>query len=463
MSSHASVVHRWTLLAGLALLALPDTGAGEQSSIVTHHANKRLKTPISLRAKDASLSEVLQVLSERSGMNFVSGEGVHREKMTILLNKTPLDEAINILVRASGLSYEIIGNSVLIAEPEKLKEEVGQMGYVVELKYIDAEEAAEALSDISSNIKIDKGGNRLVCYTSPRVIHEVEGVIKAIDHPHILVMLETRIIELTMDRIAKYGIDWGALSPIATSVTHEGGRVLDGVLPDKWMRSTAEFTAILDLALSNGDARMLMDSKLTTTNNRTASLHIGDVIPYTVQSYNLSSSGGANLKIEKERVGVMVTMQPHVNEENQVTLTVSPEVSSIVGFKGPSSDIPQIRVRKTNTTVRVEDGQTIFIAGLIREDKTQEIKKLPLLGQIPILGRLFQHRKTDVRKTNLVMEITPRIIKDTRDFAVGSAAGRRILETDPAEIMETPASSPPRPAPRPETPPAEEEEVPEEE
>ena len=100
----------------------PQAAGADDSPVVTKLANPRLRSPITLWAKDASLSEVLKVLSEKSEMNFVAGEGVYREKITIILNKTPLDEAINLLVRAAGLSYEIIGNSVLIAEPENLKE-----------------------------------------------------------------------------------------------------------------------------------------------------------------------------------------------------------------------------------------------------------------------------------------------------------------------------------------------------
>ncbi|MBD3320457.1 MAG: hypothetical protein GF350_05100, partial [Chitinivibrionales bacterium] len=138
---------------------------------------------------------------------------------------------------------------------------------------------------------------------------------------------------------------------------------------------------------------------------------------------------------QKEEVGVKLTMTPHVNENSQVTLTVEPEVSSVIGFKGPSSDIPHVRTRKTNTTVRVEDGQTVFIAGLLREDQTTEIKRLPLLGHIPALGRLFQHRKETVVKTNLIIEITPRIIYDAKDSAIGTPEAKKFIEEDVGGIL----------------------------
>jgi type II secretory pathway component GspD/PulD (secretin) len=166
--------------------------------------------------------------------------------------------------------------------------------------------------------------------------------------------------------------------------------------------------------VTNNDASILMDSKITTTNNREASLHIGDVIPYTVQSYNMggTGSGGANQQVQKENVGVLLTMTPHVNDEEQITLQLEPEVSNIVAFIGANKDMPQTRVRKTKTTVRVKDGQTIFLAGLLSEEKSIVIDKVPLLGDIPLIGKLFQHKSEKISKKNLILEITPRILRD---------------------------------------------------
>jgi type II secretory pathway component GspD/PulD (secretin) len=152
-----------------------------ESPIITKDPNPLLRTTISLNAQDASLSEILKVLAERTSMNFVAGEGVQKAKISIILNKTPVSEAIDLIVRAAGLSYEIIGNSVLIGESGKLKDEVGQSGYVIALNYADAEEVAAMLSDLSKNIKVDKGGNRLIAYASPRVINEIERIVRSLD------------------------------------------------------------------------------------------------------------------------------------------------------------------------------------------------------------------------------------------------------------------------------------------
>jgi len=399
------------------------------SPIVSSNANPSLKAPITLNAREASLSEVLRVLADRSGMNFVVAEGVHREKISIILNNTPLDEAINLLVRASGLSYEIIGNSILIAEADKLKEEVGLSSYVVELKYAKAKEVAASLADLSKSIQVDEGGNRLICFTSPRMILEIERIVKAIDQPHTLVLLETRLIEVSMNKLGKYGIDWdllvGSETGISTAITLPAKPVKEGLNFSGGTREAMSLSTAVNLMARNGDARMLMDSKLTTTNNREASLHIGRIIPYVIQSYNLSAGGGASQQIEKEKVGIILTMTPHINDKNQITLTLTPEVSNIVDWRGPSSDIPVVMTRKTNTTVRVEDGQTVILAGLLSEEKTEAIRKLPILGDIPILGLLFQNKRIESEKTNLIIEVVPRIIRDPAEIA-------RLMRAQPA-------------------------------
>ncbi len=390
------------------------------SPVVSKDLNPLLRVPISLNAQDASLSEVLKILAERSSMNFVTGQGVQKERITIILQKTPVAEAIDLVVRAAGLSYEINGNSVLIGEPGKLNNEVGQSGYVINLNYANAEEVAGMLGDLSKNVKVDKGGNRLIAYTSPRVINEIERIVKAVDFPNIQVLLEVRLIEVSVDAMNRLGVDWAGLSPIQ-SIINNSPASLTSDLSSGWMRGQMTFRAALDLLIQNGNARLLMNSKLTTTNNREANLHIGEKIPYTIQTYNFAQGGtaGANMQVQHEEVGVKLKMMPHVNEDAEITLNLEPEVSSITGFKGPNSDLPLVKVRKISTTVRVPDGQTIFLAGLLQEEETKETHKFPVLGQIPLIGPLFTHQVNTKRKTNLIIEIKPRIIRHPEELSAG--------------------------------------------
>jgi len=390
----------------------------DYSPIVTSDPNPLLKGLISLNAKDASLSEVLKVISDKSKMNFVAGEAVKNEKITIILRNTPVGEAIDLIVRAAGLSYEIIGNSVLIGKSDILKDETGQSGYVIALNYASAPEVAAMLADFSKNVQVDKGGNRLIIYASPRVINEIERIVKSVDFPHIQILLETRIIEVSVNDEQRTGVDWGAMSPIESSISYPEGQLTDGIQARGWRRGPINLNVTLDMLIQNGDAKVLMNSKLTTTNNRPATLHIGEKIPYVIQSYNARGNvgGQAQKELKHEEVGIKIYMLPHVNEDNEITIHIEPEVSSIVGFKGPDGDLPLVKIRKTSTTVRVKDGEIVFLAGLLSEEETVEIRKLPVLGQIPLIGALFSHTFKVLKKNNLVIEIRPKIIRSPADL-----------------------------------------------
>jgi general secretion pathway protein D len=315
---------------------------------------------------------------------------------------------------------------------------------------------------LTKNIKVDKGGNRLICYASPRVIGEIERIVRAIDKPHILVLLETRLIEVSADKLNQYGFRYDLLN-----ITESPGDIGTFInLPEQPAKNAFSFngatrgemniSTAISLMVQNGDGRVLMDSKLTTTNNREASLHIGEIVPYTIQSYNLSSSGGVNQQIEKENVGVILKMTPHINDKNQITLSLAPEVSSITGWKGASADVPVVRTRKTNTTVRVEDGQTVILAGLLSEERTHTIYKVPILGQIPVLGLLFQHKREEVKKSNLIIEVVPRIIHDPAEISKymsmqlltdGGKKGKRRGSRRSARVPEVQAAPAVQPAP----------------
>jgi type II secretory pathway component GspD/PulD (secretin) len=424
-----------------ALLAFATTGlavAQETPTVISdtlHPASAvQMKLPITLKAQNANLSDILKVLADHSGMNFVTGDITSKEKISIQLNSTPLDEAIDLVVRAAGLSYEVIGNSVLIADPDKLNRgEVSQQGYVVTLNHANAKDVAAMLEKITPNIKVDEAGNRLICFTSPRILDEIVRIVKTIDQPQVMVVLETRLVEAEITVNNQYGIDWSRLSPLVSGLTHP-----DYTFAKSWTllnptsgtgsatsssgptatgnsNSSVGIDLAIDMALQDGNAKLLIDSKLATTNNHPASLYIGDVIPYEVQTYNTGASagGGAQTQVQTSETGIKIALEPHINENNQVTIKVDPEVSNIVEYLGVNKDLPHTQVRKTSTTVRVDDGKTVFIAGLLRDDDEVTITKFPILGDIPLICYLFRNKKHTKLKTNLILEITPRIVKDS--------------------------------------------------
>ena len=387
---------------------------------------------VTLEADNASLTSVFQVLTEKSGWNIVTSPGIEDRRISIRVVDVPVEEAFDIVVKAASLGYEKIGSSILVAEPEMLEEEASLSAFVIKLNFARASEVVDILKEMTPMVKADEGGNQLVIIAGPTVKSEILDVVAKIDKPCVQVRLEAKLIEVSVDDLIEMGVDWDKLNSI-TSIIAEGvppGEAMNAApdaLPEemsykiknlkslKWgqfSRQMETFELVLDFLIHEGKAELLADTKLVTMNNRRAEVHIGDIIPYVVTTYAAGASGVTEMaRIEKEKVGIKLNITPRVSEDGYITTIVEPEVSSIFDFVGPNNDIPWVKTRKASTTVRVKNGETIVIAGLLNEEKNTQISKFPILGHIPILGKLFQHTYIGTRKTDLIVEITPQIIE----------------------------------------------------
>ncbi len=392
---------------------------------------------VSVEAYNASLTSVLQILTEKSGLNIITGPNVEERRISIRIYNVSLDEAIDMVVRASGFAYEKIGNSILIETSQTLGQDANVSSFVIQLEHTDALEVKPIIQDLTADVQVDMSGNRLVVRADPKTKREILDIIAEIDRPAIQVMLEARLVEVSVDALMRLGIDWDKINSMTTILAEgppgrEGGIWDEGSRTDElpedmpyrrlkdfrfndmnWGRQLEAFQVVLDLLINEGSARILANTKLATMNNRPATIHIGDIIPYVVTSYAAGTGGVTQqVTIEREEVGIKLFITPQVNENGDITTRVEPEVSSIVGFVGPEDEIPWVKTRTASTTVRVKDGETIVIAGLLNEEETTQVSKFPLLGDIPYLGKLFQHTTENKRKTDLIVEITPHVLKD---------------------------------------------------
>ena len=406
-----------------------------------NNQNKEELNLVTGHAEDAHLPSILAILAKESGYNIVTDPNVNRqEKISIHLDDVPIEQAINLVVRAVGLSYEVVGNSFLIADPKKLKEEVGVSSFVIELKYASAEEVKAMLQDISDQIQVDISGNKLLVNASPKKIAEIQDVVKQIDIPAIQIMLETRLIEVAADSEEQLGIDWSRLSKFTTILAENaldeatGGSIIpddqtlgqkpttmpfdplktdldDGsqIVPRYFSRQMTAFDITLDMLMKANQAEVLADSRLTTLNGREASIKLVDIVPYI-----LSSGGvGGQVQVQREEVGIKLDINPTVNTDGFITVKVEPEVSTIFEFIGPDNNIPRVKSRQSSTTIRVKDGESIIIGGLLSNDRKQTLYKVPILHKIPWIGeKLFTSKNLVERKTDLIIQITPRIVID---------------------------------------------------
>jgi type IV pilus assembly protein PilQ len=406
----------------LVLLALVVAGLPHATPAWADDADKL----ITLDAEDAYIPSVLKILAEKGDLNIVTGPGVTTGRLSIHMKDVPIDQAVNLVVRAAGLAYERIGNSVLVASPEALKQETGLSSYVVDLKYADANEVKDALAKLAADIQVDRSGNRMVVVTSPRVIAEIAAIVKKLDVPARQVMLEARIIEVSTTQTQKLGIDWDLLNRQSFIIVEgDAAPSAPGALPDKlpFIRQVNQngrltvqaktFQAALDMLIHDGNARILANPKVATLNGKEATMLVGQRIPYVVSGTTFTGNAAAQTQtIQREEVGIKLRITPLINADGYITTDINPEVSSVTSFVGPNADLPVVDTRQASTTVRLKDGNSVIIGGLLSEDKTRTVTKVPLLGQIPGLGLLFQHHSVTSTKKDLVIEITPRIIPD---------------------------------------------------
>jgi len=387
---------------------------------------------VTIDAEDAFLPSILAVLAEESGYNIVTGPGVNKEeRVSVHLKDTPIEQAMNLVVRAAGLSYEVVGTSFLVADSKKLREEVGLTSYVVELQYANAEEVQTLLQDFNAKVQIEPTGNKLLVITSPKVISEIQAVVSKVDKPALQIMLEAQLIEVAVEDEEKFGIDWAKLAQLHTTFVEMGpneynypamvpsaSKYLE--LPDElefypvdgfidagiMARQPTVFQVTLDWLMKNNRAEVLANSKIATMNNSPAELKVVDVIPYL-----LSAGGvGGQVQVYREEVGTKLWIKPTVNSDGYITTEVTPEVSNVFATVGTTTQIPWVTRRTSTTTIRVKDGQPIVIAGLLGVNTKITKHKVPFLGDIPFIGSLFRHRSEDVKKTDLIIQITPHII-----------------------------------------------------
>jgi general secretion pathway protein D len=260
----------------------------------------------------------------------------------------------------------------------------------------------------------------------------LEGVIKKLDIPRSMVFIESLIMEVDMDKSLDIGIDWQAFgeTSIAGKETAIGGQFSQGLLDPTALAqggltvglitepvniaglTVSNIAAIINAIKTDDDFRILSTPQVLTTDNEEARITVGENRPYQTRA-TTDTSGGTFESFEYRDVGKILKITPHVTEGRLVRMVISLEVTNIdlASTLTTSSTLPVTQKRTVDTTVIVKDAQTVVIGGLIDESATTNESKVPVLGDIPLLGWLFRNRSESNQKTNLYIFLTPRVIK----------------------------------------------------
>ncbi|MFH1387549.1 MAG: secretin N-terminal domain-containing protein [bacterium] len=355
--------------------------------------------------EDAVVVNVVQTLARSAGFDLVlSGDQAlnQTKKATIHLKDVTAEEAIEFILRTNGFNYEKKGSVLLVSS---LPQDITQTAYkpeiaTVQLKYLSAGKVAELLTKVIPSATFQVGGraNSLVIRGKDSELVEAKKIITAIDKVTPQILIEGKVVEIAQSDSKKLGISYG------------NGTVR--FVTDKATRKTSlaeNITSIVNTLISDGKANVVASPRIATLDNQEAMINIGSRIPYAVPV----SSGGSTTQwtVEYIDAGVKLKITPQLGQEGDITTFIQPEVSSISEWRTTSAgDFPVISTRNASATVRVKNGETIVVGGLMSETERENIVRVPVFGYIPVLGLLFQNRNLEKEKTEIVFLITPRVI-----------------------------------------------------
>ncbi len=402
---------------------------------------------VSMDFQDADLKTVLKIFSQQSGLNFVAGQNVENRTVTIYFDGVTVEDALNHIMSANNLIYEQEPGSNIFIVKESGKPVIELITKIYELKYAQlspppaeegvssGEEEADIISIIggilSENGKLvaDKRSNSLIIMDVPSQFSIIEDVLSRLDVQTPQVMIEAEILETTTTVADQLGMNWTGSFGVYAGPELNTKWPLKGGLIDKDLISTdgtMEFSGTgfsLSAILSNSDTRILARPRILTMNNETATIELTAETAVasvtTVASAEGAATEAAN-SAERIDTGITLEVTPQVNKDGYITMHIEPTVivpvlSKFFAGSGNEAKFVDPQTRSAKTTVRVRNGNTIVIGGLISREDTYGFEKVPFLGDMPLLGAAFRYRSTDEVDKELLIFITPHIIDDARE------------------------------------------------
>ncbi len=388
-----------------------------------------LKKPLSIEFRDTPIRQIFEVFARTSGLNFVFDRDVRSDlRATIFLRNTTIQDALSMVLLTNQLEQRVLdANSILIYPntPAKAREYQQLTVRIFFLNNADVKTAANTIRSIvkTRDLVIDEKQNMIVMRDTPEAVRLAERLLALHDLPEPEVMLEVEILEVKRTRLTELGIQWPSqltLTPLSTT----GGTTV--TLNDLRNISSSTLGATIDplvasLRKQDSDANLLANPRIRSRNREKARILVGDRVPNITTT--ATATGFVSESVTYVDVGLKLEVEPTVYMDNEVAIKVSLEVSNIVNqIQTRSGSLAyQIGTRNATAVLRLQDGENQVLAGLINDEDRNAGNKVPFLGDIPILGRLFGSQRDDVQKTEIVLSITPRIIRNPQRPALRDA------------------------------------------
>ncbi len=393
--------------------------------------------------KDADIRQVLRILSLKSGVDIVAGNDVEG-LVTIKLTNVPWEEALDIILRTYGFTYERKGKIVRVMTLSALEQEA-LATQVFPLDYAKAKEVPDIIAEMLSErgrVKFDDRTNTIIVTDVPTSLFQIQQVIQRLDQRTPQVLIETKIVETKLEKSEQLGIRWsdsfaltqsqnsfpstfpfkkqGTLgwvgeSFVSTPIAEVSGP--SGLLTATTQGSIGIGTltnSALSMTLNNlkqrSDTKIVSNPTLTVLDNQQAKIHIGEEFPVPNFSVDPSTGKTTVSGFQTKTIGTVLTVTPHVNPSQEIVVDLKPEVISALdnaSFNVGGSEtvsLPRFSTQTVTTQVRIIDGETIAIGGLVKDIKVVTDNKVPVLGDLPLIGALFSNTRTFGGGTNPTLQ-----------------------------------------------------------
>ena len=373
--------------------------------------------------QDANLRDVLLSLGTLAGVNVVFDSDFRDETISIDLEDATFEEAFRSLCTTTQNFYRVEGGNMLTIVPDtqaKRREYEQQVTRTFYLSTADLKETIDLLRIVlgARRIAPHTANNALTIVDTPERVKAAERIIASIDKGRAEVIVEVEVLEVDRRRMAEYGIQ-------LRSAAEEGG-IRAGIFPVDATADQSPYSAsnlavvglpgaVLSLLRADSDTRVLASPKLRAVDGETAQAEFGERVPVPITTFTPIATGGVPQQpvttFQYENIGVNILVTPRVHHDNQVSIALEVRLSTIsgTGFGG----LPKFGNRSVNTVLRLGDGETSLLAGLINDVERTSLTGTPGLASVPLLGRVFSANKKEVEESDIVLTLTPRIIRNT--------------------------------------------------
>ena len=391
------------------------------------------RKPITLEFRDAPLRNVFDMIARQSGINFIFDKDVRLDvKATLFARNTPIADAVDMLLMTGQLTKKVVNANTLLIYPDQPQKQKAYQELMVKSFYLGNADAKATMAMLRTLIKardlyVDERLNLLIMRDTPDAIRLAEKIIAVQDLAEPEVMLDVEVLEVKRGRLLDLGVQYPNQFSLLNLAPATSSTIVDGIVTNTTPAAsvlTVESlknivasqiaispTPTVNFRKDDSDVNILANPRIRVKNREKAKIHIGDKVP--VITSNATSTGVISESVSYLDVGLKLDVEPSVLMRDDVQIKVGLEVSNIVReIRSNSGTLTyQIGTRNAGTTLRLKDGETQVLAGLISDEDRSTASRVPGLGDLPLLGRLFSSQRDERSKTEIVLLITPRVLR----------------------------------------------------